>query len=63
MAIFFSDASYDHSALVFDGRVKILANEEANILMSSISLALTCFFVFLVGFVIYVKITDRFFPR
>ena len=60
MAVFYSDNRFEYTSLVFNGHVKVTENDQDVGITGVFSLLLTCGFVFLFGFIIYVKVQDRF---
>jgi hypothetical protein len=64
LAIFYQDAKFAYSSLPFNHPVYILESEQpVNVFASIISVGVSIFFVVIFGFVIFVKIQDRYFPR
>jgi hypothetical protein len=63
LAVFYSDSIYEYTDIVYGDLVHVEENEQQVGLISGfLSLTISALVVFLIGFVIYVKITDRFMP-
>ena len=60
IAVFYADNRFEYTSVVFNGHVKVTENDQDVGITGVFSLLLTCAFVFLFGFIIYVKVQDRF---
>lgn len=64
LVLFYADSQYEYSSIVIDQSIFLIESDQSiNPLTGLLSLIFTGVIVFLIGFVIYVKIQDRFFPQ
>lgn len=62
LAVFYTDSNYEYSSLVFYKEVHVAESEQVGIVSGLFSLLFSGTILFIIGFTIYVRIQERFFP-